>query len=177
APNWVMRFGGPDFDVGNSIEVTSAGALRISGLLSGAATVGGVTAQGDSLGSPFVAELAATGDANWVKVIQGEGIVFAADTNAAGHTFAVGYLQGTIKETFVADVAPDGNATLPLRVTIAYDSNGANFAAADRHGGVWITGDFKGTLDFGLGPLDAGRTHAIRNNLAHLAPRRHAAAG
>jgi hypothetical protein len=170
APNWVMGFGGPDFDVGNSIEVTSTGALRVSGLVSGAATVGGVSVQAHANGSAFVAELTATGGANWVKVIAGEGIVFAADTNAAGHTFAVGYLQGAIKETFVADVAPDGSATLPLRVTIAYDSNGANFAAADRHGGVWITGDFKGTLDLGLGPLDAGGADTFGNFLAHLEP-------
>src|SRR6185503_10585039 len=36
-----FRFGGADFDVGNSIEVTSSGALRVAGLVSGAATIGG----------------------------------------------------------------------------------------------------------------------------------------
>jgi hypothetical protein len=165
-----MRFGGPDFDVGNSIETTSTGALRVSGLVSGAATIGGTNVQADPRGSPFIAELTAAGAANWVALVDGSGIVFAADTNGADRTFAIGYLEGAIKETFVASVVADGTLTLPLRTPIASDTNGARFAAADRHGGVWVTGDFKGTVNFGSGPLDAGGPTKFGNFLIHLEP-------
>jgi hypothetical protein len=170
APNWATRVGGSDFDIINSIEVTGSGALRIAGMVTGSATVGGVTVQADTNGSPFIAELTSSGSGNWVKLIQGAGIVFAADTSATGHTFAVGYVNGTTKDTFVADVTADGTATLPLRVTIPDDTNGANVAAADRHGGVWVTGDFKGSVDFGLGALSAGGATTFGDFLVHLEP-------
>ena len=65
-----LRFGGTDFDLGNSIEVTSAGLLRVAGLVSGAATIGGLDVQAAAMGSPFVAELTAAGTANWVRLIK-----------------------------------------------------------------------------------------------------------
>jgi hypothetical protein len=164
-----MRFGGTNFDLGNSIDVTSAGLLRIAGLVSGAATIGGLDVQAAATGSPFVAELTASGAANWVRLVQGAGIVFAADTNDAGHTFAAGYVSDAIKETFIADVIA-GAATLPLRTTIPDDTNGALFVAADRHGGVWATGDFKGSANFGVGTISAGGVATFGDFLVHLEP-------
>ena len=169
-PKRALRFGGPDFDVGNGIEVTSTGALRISGLISGAATVGGVNVQATAMGSAFVAELTAAGAGNWVKLLEGDGHVFAADTNGADHTFAVGYLQGATKQTFVADVVSDGSATLPLRVTTADDTNGGQCVAADRHGGAWVTGDFKGSINFGTGAISSGGASTFGDFLVHLEP-------
>jgi hypothetical protein len=164
-------FGGPDFDIGNSIEVTSSGALRVSGLLSDAAVIGGMTVQAGAMGSPFVAELTPDGFANWVQLVSpGEGIVFAADTNAAGRTFAVGYITNLLKDTFVATVGPNWPLTLPLRTTIAEDSNGGLFVAADRHGGVWVTGDFKGSVQFGSNTLMAPSSTAFASFLIHLEP-------
>jgi hypothetical protein len=164
-----MRFGGSVFDVGNSLEVTTAGAVRVAGLLSGDGTIGGLAFHATSNGSPFVAELTSAGDANWVRTIPSDGIVFAADTAVGGHTFAGGYVSGTIKETFVYDVT-GGSAVMPLRTTIADDSNGVMFVAADRHGGVWATGDFKGTIDLGVGVLNAGGASTFGNFVVHLEP-------
>jgi len=164
-------FGGDDFDIGNSIEVTRGGALRISGLLSGAATIGGMTAQAGDLGSPFLAELTAAGVANRVDIVApGDGIVFAGDTNSAGRTFAVGYVADVAKETFVAAVDPGGPLTIALRATIGFDTNGALVAAADRHGGVWVVGDFKGSVNFDGNTLLAPSTTAFGNFLIHLEP-------
>jgi hypothetical protein len=171
APRWASRFGGNNFDVGNSISVTSTGALRVAGMLSGQGVVGGKRVQGSPDGSPFVAELTATGAGNWVALIDGTGIVFETDTNAADHTFAVGYVKDsdTTNQTFVADVA-GGVVTMPLRVPVSADSNGALYVAADRHGGVWATGEFQGTVDFGTGPLSAGMPDTLGNFLVHLEP-------
>jgi hypothetical protein len=171
APRRAFGFGGPDFDVGNSIEVTSNGALRVSGLLSDAATIGGVIAQAGDKGSPFVAELSAAGVASWVHLVApGEGIVFAADTNTAGRTFAVGYITNSAKETFVGAVGRGSPLIFPLRATIADDSNGGMVAAADRHGGVWVAGDFKGSVSFAGSTLNAASATAFGNFLIHLEP-------
>ena len=164
------RFGGALFDVGNSVEVTSAGAVRIAGLVSGDGAVGGFGFHATPNGSPFVAELTAAGVANWARVIPSDGIVFAADSKAAGHTFAGGYVNGTTKQTFLYDVTDTG-ATTPLLTTIADDSNGALFVAADHHGGAWVTGDYKGTLELGtVGLSTAGTGSAFGNFLLHLEP-------
>ena len=85
-------------------------------------------------------------------------------------THRVGYVLGTVRETFVASVGQDAMLTLPLRTTIAYDSNGAWFAAADRHGGVWVTGDFKGTATFGGSTINAANQTAFGTFLIHLEP-------
>jgi hypothetical protein len=164
------RFGGPDYDVGNSVEVLSDGTLRVAGLMSGPAAIGGMNVQGTAQGAPFVAELTQQGLANWVRFVGGDGIAFAADSNAADRTFAVGYVLGTVRETFVASVGQDAMLTVPFRTTIAYDSNGAWFAAADRHGGVWVTGDFKGTATFGANTINAVDQTAFGTFLIHLEP-------
>jgi hypothetical protein len=170
-PRWATRIGGMTFDVGNAISVTSTGALRVAGMLSGQATVGGLLTRGTNDGSPFVAELTPTGAGNWVTIIDGTGIVFEADTNAADHTFAVGYVKqtATTNQTFVADVA-GGVARLALRAPVSGQAGGAQFVAADRHGGAWVTGSFAGVIDFGLGPLDAGGADMLGNFLLHLEP-------
>jgi plastocyanin len=169
APNFALRFGGTIFDVGNAVDVTSTGAVRVAGLLSGDGSIGGVAVHGTPNGSPFVAELTADGVGSWARTIPSDGIVFAADTNAAGHTFAGGYLSGTMKEAFVYDVT-DSGATMPLRTTVADDTNGVMFVAADRHGGAWVTGDFKGAIDFGIGVLNAGGATTFGSFLVHLEP-------
>ena len=101
------RFGGADYDT-ETVDALSDGTLRVAGLMSGPVTIGGMNVQGTAKGSPFVAELTQTGVANWVRFVGGDGIAFAADTNAAGRTFAVGYVLGTARETFVASVGQDG---------------------------------------------------------------------
>ena len=72
--------------------------------MSGPVTIGGMNVQ-EQPGSPFVAELTQTGVANWVRFVGGNGIAFAADTNAADRTFAVGYVLGRTRETFVASIS------------------------------------------------------------------------
>jgi hypothetical protein len=169
AVQWVLRFGGPIFDVGNSVEVTSAGAVRIGGLVSSDGSIGGAGFHATPDGSPFVAELTADGAGTWVRTIPSDGIVFAADTNIGGHTFAGGYVNGTTKQTFIYDVT-GSNAMTPLQTTITDDSNGVLFVAADRHGGVWATGDFNGAIDFGVGVLSAADADTFGSFLVHLEP-------
>lgn len=164
-----FAFGGTHLDVAESIEVTSAGALRVSGALSGTSTIGGITLQADPTNSGFIAELSATGTANWVHLIDGTSFVFESDTNGADRTFAVGRIDGATSDAFVAAIGPDPTVTIPLRAT-TNGGNGAVFAATDRHGGVWVTGEFEGTVNFGLGPLTSAAPMQPTNFVVHLEP-------
>jgi hypothetical protein len=170
-PRRAFRFGGTVFDLANSVEVSAAGVVRIAGELSGASMVGGMNATALAAGSPFVAELSLTGVGSWVRVVSGRGIVFGADTNASGRTFAAGFVDvgdGTVRESVVAAVGSDAALTIPVRVNTG-EGNGATSAAADRHGGVWIGGELRGSATFGTTTLTAPSGEP-GNYLLHLEP-------
>jgi hypothetical protein len=134
-------------------------------------TIGGTTVQADANGSAFVAELTATGTANWVSLVNGSGgIVFGADTNSAGRTFAAGRINSTTNEAYLAAVGPDPALTTPLRAASGDNTNGAVSAAADHHGGVWVGGEFLGTIDLGTPPLSGSDPTQPSNFLVHLEP-------
>jgi hypothetical protein len=168
APTRAQSFGGTGYDFANSIEVTAAGTIRLGGQLSASSTVGGMTVSTSQDGAPFIAELSATGTANWVRVIGGTGIVFQGDTNAAGRTFEVGRLDGTTADSFVEAVGADGVLMQPFRLNTT--ANGALWAAADRHGGVWVAGEFSGTVNFGTGAIVGAAAPLTTNYLVHLEP-------
>jgi hypothetical protein len=170
-PRRAFRFGGTVFDLANSVEVSAAGVVRIAGELSGASMVGGVNGSALAGGSPFIAELSLTGVGSWVRVVSGRGAVFGADTNTAGRTFAAGFVDvgdGTVRESVVAAVGSDAVLTIPSQVNIG-EGNGATSAAADRHGGVWIGGELRGSATFGTTTLTAPNGEP-GNFLLHLEP-------
>ncbi|MEP6651925.1 MAG: hypothetical protein ABJA82_01115 [Myxococcales bacterium] len=170
SPIAVHRFGGTTFDLANTINATPDGALRIGGQLSGTSVVGGMTATALTNGSAFIAEVTTGGAARWVRVIDGRGIVFGADINAAGRTFAAGRLDGATSDSILASVGADGVLTLPLRIPTG-ESNGAVAAAADRHGGVWVAGELVGSANFGTGPsITSPSPQEPTNYLLHLEP-------
>ena len=168
-PISVHQFGGTIFDLANTVNATADGTLRIGGQLSGTSTVGGMTATALSNGSAFLAEVTTSCAARWVRVISGRGIVFGADTNTAGRTFAAGRIDGTTSDSILASVGADGVVTLPLR-TPTGESNGAVAAAADRHGGVWVAGELLGSANFGTGPITGPDPEQPTNYLLHLEP-------
>ena len=157
-------FGGTVEDLGNSVQVTRAGALRVGGYVTGNGEVGGtaVSASASNSPTPFVAELnATTGAASWVRVLGGDGVVFDATTDAAGRTFAVGRFEGpgtgpartTGSSSFVAMVQPDSSLKVVMQTLTNW--NGAMEVAIDGLGGLWVSGEYTGSVNFGLGTLVA----------------------
>jgi hypothetical protein len=123
-PSMARAFGGTVEDLGYSIDVTRAGAVRVGGYLTGPGDVGGTAVNASTSDSPFVAELnPTTGVANWVRILGGDGVVFDTTTDAAGRTFAVGRFEGPgtgpartyQSSTFVAVVQPDASFTVVLQ--------------------------------------------------------------
>jgi hypothetical protein len=172
APRSAFRFGGTTFDDASDVAVTSAGNIRLAGRLSGYSTIGGITVQADPNGSGFIAEVTPTGVARWVDLVGGAipGMIYEMATNAADVTFAVGGLyDGSATDATVAEVDSVGQLSLPVRVANA-DPNGAVYCAADHHGGVWVTGEFQGTIDLGTGILTAPNPTLPANFVVHLQP-------
>ena len=87
--------------------------------------------------------------------------MFDTTTDAAGRTYAVGRFEGpgtgpartNGSSTFVAVVQPDGTFTVPLQTLT--NGNGALHVAIDGLAGLWVGGEYSGTVNFGLGPLVA----------------------
>jgi hypothetical protein len=173
APRSAFSFGGAVFDQATSVQVTRAGNLRIAGNLSGQSAIGGMTVQADPDSSAFIAELTAAGTARSVELVGGSatsGALFQTTINAADLGFAVGHLNGaSATDAIVVQVTPDGQVSLPVRVANS-DGNGATGCAADHHGGVWVTGEFMGTIDLGTGPITGADATLPTNFVVHLEP-------
>jgi len=172
---WARSFGGTIFDLAYAIDVTPSGALRLSGELSGASEIGGLSATAAVEGAPFVAELTADGVGQWARVVEPSGLVFASDTDPAGRTYAVGRVPGASSgypmdgsRSFVAAVLGDGSFSLPL--DLVTNAGGAHGAAADRQGGLWVVGTFAGSVAFGSVTLSGPTTSAGAQYLLDLAP-------
>ena len=166
-----FSFGGANYyDAGKAIEITSSGALRVSGILAGASSIGGNSVQAQTGGSAFIAELTPAGTANWVRLIQGDsqGIVWDTSTTTNDRTFAVGSVNGNNSALFAA-LDRDGNLTFPVQLTGA-SQNGALATAIDRHGGVWVALEGSGSSKFGTVQPIGASSEPTANWLVHIEP-------
>jgi len=171
APKRAFSFGGANYyDTATSVDVTSTGALRVSGILAGASSIGGKGVQAQTGGSAFIAELTPTGTANWVHLIQGSvsGIVWQTSTRADDQTFAVGRVDGA-QTAFFSVIDGAGTLTSPVSFTGA-GQNGALATAADRHGGVWVAMEGSGSTSFGSATVFGASSEPLVNWLVHIEP-------
>jgi hypothetical protein len=154
-----------------SIDVTSTGSYRVAGQILDGGIIGGTTVHANAIGSPFVAELgASTGQPAWVQVTSERGRVFHATTNSADRTFAAGRIEGASWDGFMAAASgPAATLSMPLRVA-SPAGNGALYAAADKHGGVWVGGEVSGMATIGTVAIGNPDTSKYTNFLVHLEP-------
>ncbi len=165
-----QSFGGANFyDAAHAIDITSTGALRISGALAGSSNIGGTPVQANAGGSAFIAELTPAGTTNWVDVLGGEGIVFQSSTGIDDRTFAVGRIDGDYNTAFLLETGPGATLTFPLAINVG-STNGATATAADRHGGVWVSVESVGATSFGTSVASAVDPTLLTNFLVHLEP-------
>lgn len=142
---WSQRFGGPIFDLGTAIAALPDGGTVISGLLSGAASIGGksVTAEPEE-GQAFVARLGADGKASWVELAAGTArastLEVDGDTlHVAGNFDTSAYLQD--RELATGKL---------LGTTKALTGSPYAYAAAlDSVGSLWLAGTYADALDLG----------------------------
>jgi hypothetical protein len=140
---WSQRFGGPIFDLGNSVAALPNGDVALAGLVSGAATVGGTAVMAEeSMGQAFVARLDPTGKARWVELATGSARAMAlaidGDTvHVAGNFDATGYVQ---HRALLTGKLLDSTKAL----------NGTPYASAtalDSSGSLWVAGSYADSLN------------------------------
>jgi hypothetical protein len=182
---WSKRIGGADVDLGSDVAVDGAGNVVVTGQFRGTADFGGgpLTSAGNH--DIFVAKYSAGGIHRWSRRFGGAALDIgnAVAVDGEGDVFLTGSFQNTV-DFGGGPLASSGYHDVVL---LKLDTDGAhlwsrNFGGAindhghgvavDGEGHVLVTGEFRGTADFGGGTLvsagnedifvaryDAGGTH------------------
>jgi hypothetical protein len=163
---WSKRFGDSSYQFGRSAALDASNNVIVTGQFSGAVDFGGgglTSAGGDDI---FVAKLDAAGNHVWSKrfgdALFQKGLSVAVD--ASGNAIVTGCFAGTVDfggdsltaagsdDIFVAKFDAAGNHTWSKAFGDLVFQEGSS-VAADALGNVIVTGFFRGTVDFGGGPL------------------------
>ncbi|MBI4704160.1 MAG: SUMF1/EgtB/PvdO family nonheme iron enzyme, partial [Deltaproteobacteria bacterium] len=183
---WSKRFGGGVDDFGSDVGTDGAGNVLLTGYFQGTADFGGGPLPSAGLKDVFLAKYDTNGQHLWSKRFgdgsdqQGNDVVI----DGAGNALLTGWFQGTadfgggplasaglddvflakydkalpsagLKDLFLAKYDTNGQHLWSKRFGDGSDQLGLGITV-DAAGNVLVTGMFKGTTDFGGGPLAAG---------------------
>lgn len=144
-----QRFGGTVFDGGTRLHALTSGDLLLGGFLSGSATLAGRKVVAGEDGSPFLARLDDTDQALWVSLAgTGSARALAVDPGESLFHLAGDLGPGRWFAEFRADGALALNAPRPPGESFFTTS-----LAVDSALGLWLSGGFMGSADFGNGNL------------------------
>ena len=146
--------------------VDDANDVVVGGTFRGSVDFGGITRASAGGSDWFIAKYTPSGSLVWVKTMGGTGDDFieSIDAGSAGEVVATGRFTGTAgfggtplvasgtSDIAVAKYDVDGNHKWSKRFGGVYDDSGGA-VAIDGSGAVVLTGYFRGTADFGNGPL------------------------
>ncbi|MGD8414140.1 MAG: T9SS type A sorting domain-containing protein [Candidatus Latescibacterota bacterium] len=166
AHEWSVRLGGDDIDEGTGVALDGDGNVLLIGQFRGTADFGGgpVTSAGDH--DLFLVKLAANGAHLWSRRYGGAlmDLGRAVAVDSWGNVYATGSFQGAVDfgggalasagyhDVFVLKLDAGGNHVWSRRAGGAVNDYG-NGIAVGSGGDVLLTGEFRGTVDFGGGPL------------------------
>jgi len=148
---WSTNFGGPEFDLGMDIIALSDGDLLLGGLISGEATVGGISVSADvEHGQGFTARLDGDGNARWVTLTPNPGNTrFLAVDPDESLVHAVGDYGSTDGSgiDYLYDYDTQGEQI--LRASAVGGDLYTESAAVDGLSSLWVSGSFRDSIDFG----------------------------
>ncbi len=164
---WTKRMGGTSQDLGNDITTDSSGNVYVTGSFGGTVNFGLDFGNTDikTGGGTFITKINSNSAYGWTKVISGtsgNGIVI----DSSGNVYLTGDFQGTVNfgldfgttdskisagswDIFITKINSNGTYswTKVMGGTLWDAGNGI---ATDSSGNVYLTGDFQGTVNFGL---------------------------
>jgi hypothetical protein len=159
------HFGGALFDDASAVAVDASGNIVIAGHFDGAVDFGGGPLTSVSGQDLFVLKLNAAGGHVWSKAAGGDATTFCdIAVGASGEVIAGGYSQAAVDfgggplvsaggfDIYMAKLDAAGSHAWSYRFGDAAAQFGLG-VAVDGSGNAAVTGRFKGSTDFGLGPL------------------------
>ena len=164
---WGARIGSTDSDAAYAVAVDATGAVFVGGTFNGTVTLGGFTLRSAGYTDWYLAKFDASGNVIWAKAFGGlsDDYLESVAVDADGDLVVVGRFGGQASLGGTALVAngpvdmavakyrgSDGAHIWSKRFGGAYDDN-ANAVAVDAAGNVYMTGYFRGVVDFGGGAL------------------------
>jgi hypothetical protein len=189
---WTKKIGGISPDVGYGITTDSIGSVYVTGSFMGSVNFGldfGTTDIKTTLGGgdAFITKINSNGAYGWTKKI-GEDLVFcegyAITTDSIGSVYVTGFFANSInfgfdfgttdiktslavmgvKDAFITKINSDGTYGWTKAMGGSDDDYGSG-VVTDRAGDVYVKGNFKGTvnfgLDFGLTDIKTNRSHSF----------------
>jgi hypothetical protein len=171
---WSRRFGGEDVDIGNDVDVDGDGNVFVTGQFRGVVDFGGGPLVSAGNHDIFVAKLSANGAHLWSRRYGGPamdlGNAVAAD--GGGDAIVTGSFQGVVDfgggsrtsagyhDIFLLKLDAYGNHAWSHGFGGAVNDHGHG-VAVDGGDNVLVTGEFRGTADFGGGPLTSAGNEDI----------------
>ncbi len=165
---WSQGFGDVDDEGGYDIAVDSAGNVLVTGFFEGPVDFGGGSITSAGSFDIFVAKFDSAGTHVWSQGFGGVGLDngFAIGTDGAGNVLVTGDFSGTVDfgggpitsagagDIFIAkfDAAGSHLWSQGFGGTSSLGDFGSGIAV-DGAGNVVVTGSFRGTVDFGGGPI------------------------
>lgn len=166
-PLWSKRFGGGGEQHAHSLAIDPTGGVLVTGAFEGAVDFGGGPLHSAGGFDVFLVKLDASGEHLWSRRFGGTSNDFSAEVavDDAGNVLVTGWFAGTVdfgdgpvhagcSGGFVVKLDAHGHHVWSRAFADGAGGSGVGFGVAvDGAGNVLLTGDFRGTADFGDGPL------------------------
>jgi hypothetical protein len=174
AHQWSQRFGNTGSDYGYSVAVDGSANIFVTGSFWGTVNFGGGNLVSAGAGDVFFAKYNSSGTHQWSRRFGSTSSDFgncvAAD--GSGNVFVTGYFEGTVDfgggglvsaggwDIFLAKYDASGGHQWSQRFGSTSTDRGWS-VAVDGSGGVFMPGNFSGTVDFGGGGLVSAGSYDI----------------
>jgi hypothetical protein len=177
------QLGGPNQEKGEAVAVDAEGNVAFTGLFSATAKLGELTMKANGSDDAFVAGLDAKGNVSWLWSVGGLGSDNASAIAAVpggGWLVAISFADSVHVGGVQLTSRGDDDIAL-VKLTKAGDVQWVtqlggdsydlvNRLAVDASGGIYALGAFKGTTDFGGGPLKNASSGELDLVLARFDP-------
>lgn len=168
---WAKQFGGNDYAIGLRISLDNLGNIYLAGIFENtidvdpSANIYNLSAVG--INDAFVAKMDSSGNFIWAKQFGGVGseiIASTLDIDNSGNIYTIGYFSNTVDfdpgvgtynltsfgegDIFISKLDSSGSLVWVKRIGGINTDEGEDIKVDDLGNNIYITGGFRGTIDF-----------------------------